>query len=448
MPTWAQQELAGWGRVRKSTAQVARPERLRGVADHLSEADGVPLLARGNGRSYGDAALNEGGKVVLMSRLDRLLELDKETDSITVEAGASFGDLVRTLLPLGYLPAVVPGTGFATVGGGLANDIHGKNHHRSGSIGQQLNWMDLRTPDGHLNRVMGDDDSALLRATLGGVGLTGVIERASIRLQRVPSNAVRIWRERISNLDEFLHRLREEQERTPYVVGWIDALARGNQLGRGILELAEPSAEGVPSAPTRKRRVPRDFPSNALNRWSVRLFNEFYFRHIPARGRLEEMHYEKFLFPLDALHDWNRIYGRRGFFQFQCVVPYETGASALRQMLGLISDAALGSFLAVLKTMGPAGQGYLSFPQAGYTLALDFQNGPAVIDLIGRLESITCDHGGRTYLAKDATLTPERLRLMYPQLDRFQEALAQIDPHGRMASDLSRRLQLRAEPVA
>jgi decaprenylphospho-beta-D-ribofuranose 2-oxidase len=447
MPTWAQQELTGWGRVLRSTSQVARPERMRELAGHVADGH-ASLLARGNGRSYGDAALNGGGQVVLTSRLDRLLALDESSGSVTVEAGASFGDLVRTLIPHGHLPAVVPGTGFATVGGGLANDIHGKNHHRNGSLGQQLKWLELRTPDGQLHRLQGDEDTGLLLATLGGVGLTGVIERACLNVERVPSNAVALKRERIAHLDEFLQRLHEEQDRTPYVVGWIDAMARGAQLGRGILELAGPSDEGIALAAERTHRVPIDFPALALNRWSVRLFNELYFRRIPARGRSERLPYDKFLFPLDALHDWNRIYGRRGFHQFQCVVPFETGALALRQMLGLIAEAGLGSFLAVLKTMGMAGRGYLSFPQPGYTLALDFPNGPAVSQLIGRLEAITCEHGGRTYLAKDATLTPERLAQMYPQLDRFRDVLAQVDPHGRMDSDLSRRLRLRGEPVA
>ena len=446
MPTWAQKELQGWGRVLRSTAEVARPERMAAIAGLLTEGS-APVLARGNGRSYGDAALNKGGQVILTSRLDRLLELDEVGNWVTLEAGATFGDLVRTLVPRGHLPAVVPGTGFATVGGGLANDIHGKNHHCSGSIGQQLGWMELRTPDGQLHHLMGDEDSDLLRATLGGVGLTGVIERARIRTERVPSNAVSLQRERMGNLDEFLARLREEQERTPYVVGWIDAMARGEQLGRGILELARPSEQGVTSAPQRNRRVPMDFPSLALNRWSVRLFNELYFRRVPAQGRTELLPYEKFLFPLDAIHDWNRIYGRRGFHQFQCVVPFESGAAALRLMLGLIADSGMGSFLAVLKTMGAPGRGYLSFPRPGFTLALDFPNGPRVADLMARLESITCDHGGRTYLAKDSTLTPASMRQMYPQLDRFSEVLAQVDPLGRMTSDLSRRLQLRGAAI-
>lgn len=447
MPIWAEKELAGWGRVRRSTAQVARPERLRGVAESLCE--GHPsVLARGNGRSYGDAALNSGGHVILMSRLDRLLALDEAGGTVTVEAGASFSDMVRALLPHGFLPSAVPGTGFASVGGGLANDIHGKNHHLRGSIGQQLDWLELRTPDGQLHRLQGDEDSDLLLATLGGVGMTGVIERASLKIERVPSNAVTRKRERIADLDEFLQRLREEQERTPYVVGWIDALARGARLGRGILELAAPSPEGIAPATRRTRRVPVDFPSLALNRWSVQLFNELYFRRIPTQGRTESLSYEKFLFPLDALHDWNRVYGRRGFHQFQCVVPFESAAHALRQMLGLIAESGQGSALAVLKAMGPAGRGHLSFPQPGFTLALDFPNGPAVDGLIARLEAITFEHGGRIYLAKDATLTPQHMQKMYPRLDRFREVLAQIDPNGRMASDLSRRLHLRGDLIA
>lgn len=444
MPTWAIRELRGWGRVLRSSSEVARPERIPAILGYLAEGK-MPILARGNGRSYGDAALNNGGQVILTTRLDRLLGLDETGCWVTVEAGATFGDLVRTLVPKGHLPVVVPGTGFATVGGGLANDIHGKNHHCCGSIGQNLDWLDLRTPDGRLHHLMGDEDSDLLRATLGGVGLTGVIERARIRTQRVPSNAVLLRRERMDNLDEFLNRLREEQHRTPYVVGWIDALARGAKLGRGILELASPSTQGVAPAPQRACRVPMDFPSLLLNRWSVHLFNELYFRRIPARGGTELLPYERFLFPLDAINDWNRIYGRRGFHQFQCVVPFESGAAALRVMLGLIADSGTGSFLAVLKTMGAPGRGYLSFPRPGFTLALDFPNSPRVAELLARLESITCDHGGRTYLAKDSTLTPSTMRRMYPELDRFSEVLAQVDPRERMISDLSRRLKLRGE---
>ena len=442
MPTWASKTLEGWGRVHRSTAEVARPERLAHLSQLLNSGS-ASVLARGNGRSYGDAALNAHGQVVLTSRMDRLLELDEQGGWVTVEAGVTFGDLVHALGRQGHLPMVVPGTGFATVGGGVANDVHGKNHHRAGSIGQQLRWLDLRTPDGVLHRLQGNEDSTLLRATLGGMGLTGFIEKACIRTYKVPSNAMLVQHERIGNLDEFVARLAEEQDRTPYVVGWIDALARGPQLGRGILELARPSEEGVVAKAEPTRRVPMDFPAVALNPWSVRLFNELYFRRIPARGKTERLPHARFLFPLDAIHDWNRIYGRRGFHQFQCVVPFESGAAALRDMLGRIAASGMGSFLAVLKTMGPAGRGYLSFPRPGFTLALDFPNARGVEPLIANLEAIACEHTGRTYLAKDATLSPENFRRMYPDHEVFARALAHIDPQGRMDSDLARRLKLK-----
>lgn len=445
MPIWASKTLEGWGRVHRSTAEVARPERL-GALGQLLQSGSASVLARGNGRSYGDAALNARGQVVLTSRLDRLLELDDEGGWVTVEAGVTFGDLVRSLVPRGHLPMVVPGTGFATVGGGLANDVHGKNHHRVGSLGQQMKWMELRTPDGELHRLQGTEDSTLLRATLGGMGLTGFIEKACLRTCKVPSNAMLVQHERMSNLEEFVARLAEEQERTPYVVGWIDALAKGSRLGRGILELARPSEEEVAWKPERARRVPFDFPAIALNPWSVRLFNELYFRRIPSGGKSECLPHTRFLFPLDAIHEWNRIYGRRGFHQFQCVVPFESGAIALRTMLGRIADSGLGSFLAVLKTMGPVGRGYLSFPRPGFTLALDFPNGRGVGPLIADLESITCEHGGRTYLAKDATLSPEHFRRMYPEHEVFARALAHIDPQGRVDSDLARRLKIKETP--
>lgn len=447
MPIWADMALSGWGRVLRSTSQVARPERMRELTRHLQEAP-APVLVRGNGRSYGDAAQNGQGHVILTTRLDRLIELDEAAETITVEAGARFGDLVNTLLPRGFVPAVVPGTGFATVGGGLANDVHGKNHHQVGSIGQQLQWLELRTPDGVLHRLLGDDDTEALRATLGGVGLTGAIERACLKLLRVPSNAVTVRRERMAGLDEFLHRLQTEQERSPYVVGWIDALARGAQLGRGILEMAAPAQEPVPEHTVSAKKIPFDFPSFVLNPLSVKLFNELYFRRIPSQGRTEHLPFSKFLFPLDTLHEWNRIYGQRGFHQFQCVVPFEAGASAMRQMLELIASSGLGSFLAVLKSMGSAGRGYLSFPQPGFTLALDFPNGRAVLPLIDRLEAITCDHGGRTYLAKDSTVSAQRIEQMYPQIHHYREVLARLDPQQRMASDLGRRLRLRGEPLA
>jgi decaprenylphospho-beta-D-ribofuranose 2-oxidase len=464
MPIWADKELSGWGRVLRARSAAARPERMRDLEAAFASARGDSQIARGDsqstrgdlliarddsllahgaGRSYGDAALNSGGRSVLMSRLDRFLAFDPESGMLVAEAGASFAQVLETFLPHGFAPPVVPGTGFATLGGGVANDVHGKNHHQAGSLGQHIEWLDLRLPSGDVCRVEPARDEALFKATLGGIGLTGAIERICLRLERVPSNAVTVRKRRIADLDEFLAAFAEERERSRYVVGWIDALAKGAATGRGILESASPAAEGVPSAPRKARRVPLDFPAFALNSLSVRMFNQAYWSRVPPGGVERRSAYGEFLFPLDALHDWNRIYGKRGFHQFQCVVPFEEGAAVLARMLETIAKSGRASFLAVLKAMGPAGLGYLSFPRPGYTLALDFPNAPGASELIAQLERLTCDHGGRTYLAKDSTLSAENLRRMYPDLKRFQDVLAQIDPHSQMQSDMSRRLRLR-----
>jgi decaprenylphospho-beta-D-ribofuranose 2-oxidase len=440
MSRWADKELSGWGRVHKASCLAARPERQAELAACFA-AEGS-LLAHGAGRSYGDAALNSGGRAVITTRLDRLLAFDRDSGLLVAEPGVTFGDLFAVFLPLGFAPPVAPGTGFATLGGGVANDVHGKNHHLVGSLGQHLEWLDLRLPNGESRRLIRADNSPLWRATVGGLGLTGLIERVALRMRPVPSNALRVRRRRIRDLDEFLDAF-IEHSKTDYVVGWIDALARGRELGRGVLETAVPAEAGLSPAGFKQRRVPFDFPSIALNGVTVRAFNAVYRSRVPLGGVERTMHYERFLFPLDAVHEWNRIYGRRGFHQFQCVLPFEAGAAALRRLLESIAHSRRGSFLAVLKSMGERGGGYLSFPAPGYTLALDFPNAPGVATLMGELERITADHGGRVYLAKDATLHPALLPIMYPELDRYREVLDEVDPHRRLDSDLARRLGIR-----
>lgn len=443
MPRWAQKEFSGWGRVLRARSSAARPESMADLERSFADERVGSLLAFGAGRSYGDAALNSGGGSVLMGRLDRFLEFDAASGSLVAESGATFADIVDCFLPRGYMAPVAPGTGFATLGGGLANDVHGKNHHHAASLGQHLAWFDLRLPGGELRRVEPERDAALFQATVGGVGLTGIVERLCLRLQPVPSNAVLVRKRRIADLERYLAAFEEERDRADYVVGWIDALATGRKLGRGILEAASPAAESVPSTPRKARRVPIDLPDFALNALAVRAFNQLYFERVPAGGTEQRVAYRDFLFPLDAIRDWNRIYGKRGFHQFQCVVPFASGERALAGMLALTSKSGQGSFLAVIKAMGQAGLGYLSFPRPGYTLALDFPNAPGAREFIAQLERIAVEHGGRTYLAKDSTLSPANLRAMYPDLGKFQAVLAEIDPRGRMNSDLARRLGLK-----
>jgi decaprenylphospho-beta-D-ribofuranose 2-oxidase len=444
MPTWAEREFTGWGRVFRASSEAARPERQAQVPALFASSEAHTLIPFGAGRSYGDAALNSGGRVILSERLDRMLELDDESCSLTVEAGVPMGYAVDLLLKRGFMLPVVPGTGFATFGGGLANDVHGKNHHQVGSFGDHVLWFDLYLPSGESKRVSRASDPELFAATVGGLGLTGFVGRICLRVERVGSNGMHVTKRRMQSLDEFLAAFEAEQARSSYVVGWIDALARGRHLGRGILETAEPSAQAVAPHAVRQARVPVDFPGWVLNPLSVRAFNELYFRRVPAKGVEQLLPARQFLFPLDAIHHWNRIYGKRGFHQFQCVVPYESGRVALISMLESIARNGRGSFLAVLKSMGPAGQGLLSFPMPGYTLALDFPNNAGAAEFIRSLEGIVLQHGGRTYLAKDSTLTPEVFKQMYPRHRQFAELLDRIDPNRVMRSNLAVRVGLRS----
>ena len=443
--SWATIDLTGWGRTGGGAMTACRPERISEARQRFREAPpGRGLIAHGAGRAYGDAALNAEGRVMLMRRLDRLLAFDAETGILEAEPGVTFADLIAVFLPRGWLAPATPGTAFATLGGAVANDIHGKNHDRMGSFGDHLAWIDLLLPSGEVARIGESEHPELFRATIGGLGLTGVIVGLGLRMMPVPSPAVRVRERRCSDLEAFLGALHEARDRATYSVGWIDGLAKGPRLGRGLLEEAEPApAVVIEARPQRPRRVPVDAPAIALNRLTVRLFNAAYYRRVPTQGRERLMPYGRFLYPLDAIGDWNRIYGRGGFYQFQCVLPDASAPQGLRRMLEEIAAAGRASFLAVLKTLGGEGRGFLSFPMRGFTLALDFPRRPGVEALLARLERLPLDHGGRVYLAKDAVLSPAGFRAMYPRLIEFQMVLDAIDPDRRLNSDMARRLRIR-----
>lgn len=438
---WKQVTLQGWGRSSAAPCLAARPERMRELLAALHPPEDRPLLAHGGGRSYGDQALNSGGAVLLTGRLDRILAFDEASGTVVTEPGVTFADLLEVFLPRGWLAPTSPGTAFATIGGAVANDVHGKNHHQAGSFGDHLLWLDLLLPDGRHLRVSDDDQPAVFRATIGGMGLTGIITAICFRLQRVPSNALAVRSRRIRDLDEFLAGFAAAAGAT-WSVGWIDALATGAALGRGILETAEPRPEAVPEPRGRTRSVPLEAPPWVLNPQSIRAFNALHWHRVPAAGREEAQHYRRFLYPLDAILHWNRLYGRRGFHQFQCVLPFGPGEAALRRLLETLSAAGAASFLAVLKVMGRPGRGLLSFALPGYSLALDIPARPGAVDLLAGLEHITRDAGGRIYLAKDSALSAEGFREMYPEARRFGEIRASLDPEGRLTSDMGRRLGL------
>lgn len=437
--------LRSWGRAQVADALVARPERMRELRSALEDggaAGARTLLPRGAGRSYGDVCLNADGSVILTERLNRILSFDAATGLLVAEPGVTFADLLAVFLPRGFRVPASPGTSFVTIGGAVANDIHGKNQHIAGCFGDCIEWLDLLCADGSLQRLSPTRNPALFDATIGGIGLTGIIAAVCIRLVPVLSPALLVRRRRVGGLDEFLQGF-EQASAVPFSVGWIDVLASGAALGRGILETAEPAPRGaVAPASPRARRMPVDLPGWALNGASVRAFNALYWRRAQPEAREVVSNYVQFLYPLDAITDWNRLYGRRGFHQFQCVVPREDGAAAVRRLLRIASAGGGASFLAVLKVMGRGGRGLLSFAQPGYSLALDFASGAHTAELFRALEHITRDAGGRIYLAKDSMMSRESFAAMYPNIEAFQQMRALIDPQRRFSSSMSRRLGL------
>jgi decaprenylphospho-beta-D-ribofuranose 2-oxidase len=434
---WKTADYSGWGRALTARGDLARPERVRDLLTLLAE-DG-PLPAIGNRRSYGDAALNSGGRAIDITRLDRMLAFDPETGILEVEAGARIGEIAAAFAPRGWLPPVMPGTGFATVGGCIAQDVHGKNHHGAGSFGQHVLSFALHQ-NGALRIVTPEADPDLFRATMGGLGQTGVILSARIRMLACKGDIMLVTERRVDGWGEFLAHL--DASEATYTVGWIDATARGAALGRGILEEGETGSGLIPRRPV-SRRVPFNAPHFALSKPIVRAFNNAYYARVPESGRTVVKPISEFFFPLDKIHDWNRLYGKRGFHQFQCVVPVPE-APALREMLATIANSGLASPLAVLKRMGPGRAGFLSFPMEGYTLAVDFPNRAEARELIKRLEDMTIAANGRLYFAKDSLARGSDIRAMYPEHAAWLAEVTRADPDGRLATDMIRRLKLRA----
>jgi FAD/FMN-containing dehydrogenase len=432
------QTLSGWGRVPVVPGAELRSEDLERLTHDLP-------LARGLGRAYGDAALPAPGDyyVAGTALADRLLAFDPETGVLTAEAGLSLDDLCRVLLPRGFFTPVTPGTRFVTLGGMVAADVHGKNHHRDGSFGQHVLSLKVRAGDGRIVRCSLTEHADLFRATIGGMGLTGAILEVTCRLVRVPSRWIYEERQPVRNIGQFVEALAAAAPRWPMTVGWIDCLSRGSDLGRGVLfcgRWAEPHEvpDPEPRAP-RPLAVPLDLPEFALSRATVRAFNGVMYRRYAGGRRAGVIHPYKYFYPLDAIDHWTRLYGRGGFAQYQCVLPSAT-PDMVRRFLDLLTSRGGASFLCVIKDCGAEGVGMLSFPRPGISIALDIPMRPGTQALVDAMNELLIELGGRIYLAKDALTRREHFRAMEPRLDAFLEARRAWDPQGRIRSRQSVRL--------
>ncbi|MEZ5784756.1 MAG: FAD-binding oxidoreductase [Rhizobiaceae bacterium] len=440
-------KLSGWGRHPVLEARVHRPRSVEALRQLVVTEP--HLIARGNGRAYGDSAINTCATIETR-HLNRMIAFDPSSGQLVAEAGVLLGDIIAAFLPRGWFPMVTPGTKFVTLGGSIAADVHGKNHHREGSFRTCVDWIDVMGPDGEIHRFSSKDDTLLFEHTLGAMGLTGIILRAAIRLRPVETAWIRQTTLANPNLKEAMVAFEAAQDAT-YSVAWIDCLGTGSNLGRSLVMLGEhatradlsPQQVSAPFEvkPKRKLRVPVDFPAFALNSLTVRAFNTAYYWAGARKSGTHLVDWDSYFYPLDAILGWNRIYGRKGFAQFQCALPLDRSEAGLTALLSEIAKAGSGSFLAVLKRFGKQDSAF-SFPMEGYTLSLDFPVTPKTLALLDRLDQITLAHGGRFYLAKDSRMTSATLRASDTRAADFQ---AHRDSHGltsRFKSAQSERLAL------
>ena len=411
----------------------------------------LPWIPRGLGRSYGDASL--GTNMVSCMRFNRFLDFDDENGLLYCEAGVTFEDLLTYLLPKGWFPPVTPGTKYVSLGGALAANVHGKNHHQEGAIARYVQSFELLTGSGELLLCSRTQHADLFWATLGGMGLTGMILRIKLQLKAVESAWMKTASIKARNLEEILLMLNEFESDT-YSVAWLDCLTKGKDKGRSILlkgehvrldQIPKVWDQKIPFSIPKKRKisVPFDFPSSVLNKYSAQLFNYAFYHKQLSQSVHRIMDYDAFFYPLDSIQHWNRIYGTSGFIQYQFVIPKEAGQKGLSHILNYIQQAGRGAFLTVLKLFGEEDEGLISFPMAGYTLAMDFPIKAGLFALLDELDHLVADYGGRVYLAKDARLLPNMLIRMYPQLTAFREVLNRYDPEGNIGSLQAQRLGIR-----
>jgi FAD/FMN-containing dehydrogenase len=387
---------------------------------------------------------------MLTERLDKMVGFDPALGVLTAGAGLTLDAMIRSFLPLGWFPAVVPGTKFVSLGGCVAADVHGKNHHREGSFSGHTSELNLLLANGEEIACSASKSPELFWATVGGMGLTGLVAEVTLRLRRVETPMIVARQRSARDVNELMDMFEDPEADDEYSVAWIDCVARhGGLSGRGVYiaghhaTAREAGGRGHELNGVSKQRafdLPFEMPEWLLSEISARAFNELYFRRQGSKPGPFLVSYDRFFFPLDRIRNWNRLYGRRGFVQYQCVIPTAASANGLNRLLAEIANSGQPSFLAVLKRFGKAGKGLLSFPMAGYTLALDFPLRNGLFELLDRLDDIVMDHGGRVYLAKDARMSAEALKRMYPNLPEWLQIKSRLDPQSMFTSDLARRV--------
>lgn len=431
--------LSGWGRSIIEKTTVIRPEFIADLS--TINCDSQSMIARGCGRSYGDAAFNPNGLTLLTTRFNRFIAFDESTAELTCESGVTLREIQQIFIPRGYALITSPGTADVTVGGAIANDVHGKNHDRVGSFGNHIIWIELLLSNSEIIRCSEKDNSILFFATIGGLGLTGIITRVCLRLQKHPMSVL-VKNEMIPDTNTFLSRLRAVRETATYSVAWLD-LSSNKYFGRGVLSTAEPCSTHK-RIRQRARIVVPSLSHLFLNDSTIRLHNQWHYFHAAYTEKECVESLMNYLYPLDGIQNWNALYGKRGFYQFQCVIPDNAADDGIHAIVKTILKSAEKPYLTVLKTFGSEGRGLLSFPLRGFTLAMDFPNKQNTLTLLHQLEDITVAHQGRIYFAKDACMRAKYVEIMYPKINAFRDVLKQYDPAHHWESRLSKRLGIRS----
>ncbi|MDB4655246.1 FAD-binding oxidoreductase [Flavobacteriales bacterium] len=436
--------ISGWGNFPKIKAEVKEPESVEQLKPLRESLDN--LIPRGAGRSYGDSSLN-ASSILSSSKLNQTLSFDAEAGVFTCQSGKMLNNILDEIVPKGFFLPVTPGTKFITIGGAIAADIHGKNHHVDGCFSQHVSWLKLLMADGSEKTCSREENTDLFWSTCGGMGLTGFILEASFRLKKIETAKIVNRTIKCQNLDEVISNLLKHEIYT-YSVAWIDCGTSGKNLGRSLLYLGEHASQAqITKGDLYSYKTPRpliglpfNLPNWTLNKWTVKAFNALYYGKVQSKDSTAIVGFEPYFYPLDVANNWNRLYGSNGFAQYQFVIPMEVANEGMHRIMEEIVKSGESSFLAVLKLFGEQNEGWLSFPKRGLQLALDFPINKKSLMLMNRLDDMVMEMSGRSYLAKDSRMKKAFFESSYPKLNQFKKLLSEIDPKGKFRSLQSDRL--------